>query len=225
MGYGVGKQDSFRISVIEDSQIHVEWLKHELLEDNQFKVVSIDHMGRSGVESVKQHQADLVLLDFQLKDMTGIEVAKRIRAYELETRIFALTAHTEISIIERIIHDKNIDAIAIKGSHYFEDNFLSAIHHVLSGGTYLDPSLLNKLRELKNITGLSDLTKREFEVFIQTNIGKSDEQIAKDLCVEKSHVRNLKSRISKKIKDQNVEELLLKLLKNANPDQFQIERV
>ncbi len=140
----------------------------------------------------------------------------RCNGYRIKN--FALTAHTEISIIERIINDKNIDALAIKGSHYFEVNFLSAIIHVLEGGTYLDPSLLKNLRESKNSNGLDKLTKREFEVFIQSNAGKADDRIAADLCVELSHVRNLKSRIAKKIKNEDISHLILKLIKNSHPD-------
>lgn len=208
----------FRISIIEDSQIHMEWLKQELLEDCRFHVVSADFLGRQGLESIKLHKPDLVLLDFQLKDMTGLEVSKRIKNYEPNTKVFTLTAHTEISILERIINDKSIDAIAVKGSPYFENNFIASIENVIKGGTYLDPSLLKKLREIKISHGLRQLTKREFEVFIQANIGKTDSQIAEDLSVEESHIKNLKSRIAKKIKDDNVNSLLLKLMKNANPD-------
>lgn len=35
------------------------------------------------------------------------------------SEIFALTAHTESSIIKRMVDDKNIDAIAIKGPALF----------------------------------------------------------------------------------------------------------
>ena len=143
--------------------------------------------------------------------MTGLEIAKRVKNYHPDIKIFVLTAHNEASIVERIINHKDIDAIAIKGSAYFEINFLTALVQVIEGGTYLDPSLLNKLRKTNNINGLNKLTKREFEVFIQSNSGKSDDKIANDLCVELYHIRNLKSRISSKIKNDNVNNIILKL--------------
>lgn len=207
-----------RVSIIEDSEIHREWLKIELSEDKRIEIVSADRFGRDGIESVRIHKSDLVLIDFQLEDMTGLEVSKRIKTYNPEIKVFSLTAHTEISITERIIDDKNIDAIAIKGSHYFEDNFLSAINYVLEGGTYLDPSLLNNLRKSKNSNGINKLTKREFEIFIQLNTGKLDNKIAEDLCVELSHIRNLKSRIAKKTKNDDIENITLNLTKNLRPN-------
>ena len=112
--------DEFKVSIIEDSEIHREWLKTELSEDKKMKVISAEPFGRDGIESVRHYKPDIVLLDFQLEDMTGLEVAKRIKTHNANVKIFALTAHTEISIIERIISNKNIDALAVKGSHYFE---------------------------------------------------------------------------------------------------------
>lgn len=205
----------FKVSIIEDNEIYKDWLKLELVEQTNLEVVSTDNQGREGIESVKQYKPDLVTLDFQLKDMTGLEVAKRIKSYYPDIKIFILTAHNETSIIERIINNKCIDAIAVKGSPYFEINFLVAIKCILQGGTYLDPSLLRNLRETKNINGLNTLTQREFEIFVQSNSGKSDQQIALDLCVELAHIRNLKSRIAKKIRDENISNVILKLISNS----------
>lgn len=214
----MNKYSKVKVSIIEDSEIHREWLKAELLGHPQFEIVSIDYLGQKGVDSVKSCGSNLVLLDFQLEDMTGLEVSKRIKTYNDQTKIFIITAHTEISIIERLINDKNIDAIAVKGSRYLEDNFLSAINDVMNDGAYLDPSLLKKLREPKNLNGLGELTKREFEVFIQTSMGKSDVKIAEDLFVDIAHVKNMKSKISKKVKDSDVSGLLSKLIQNSNVD-------
>jgi two-component system NarL family response regulator len=210
------RKKSYKINIIEDSEIHRAWLEAELKEQDALEIVSINRLGRDGIDSVKHHKPDLVILDFQLEDMTGIEVARRIKAHIAGVKIFALTAHTEISIIERIINDKNIDALAIKGSRYLEANFVSAIFYVSEGGTYLDPSLLNSLRENGSSSALKNLTKREFEIFIQVNMGKSDNKIAQDLCIELSHVRNLKSRISRKIKDFDANALLAKLMSNSH---------
>jgi DNA-binding NarL/FixJ family response regulator len=213
-----------KISIIEDSEIHREWLKAELDSNSDFEVVSIDCLGRKGIESIRLYTPDLAILDFQLEDMTGLEVSKRLKAYNENIKIFVLTAHTEISIIERIINDKNIDAIAIKGSPYLEVNLMSAIKQIMQGGGYLDPILLKKLRESKNLNGLSELTKREFEIFIQSNIGKADCKIAEDLCVELSHIKNIKSKITKKIKNVDIGGLLSKLVENANPDNNTIQQ-
>lgn len=192
-------KNSIKISIIEDSEIHSEWLKVELSDNPSFNIVSVDRLGRKGIESIKTYKPDLVLIDFQLEDMTGLEAIKRIKAHDENIKIFVITAHTEAPIIERIINDKNVDAIAVKGSRYFEDDLLSAIRYVMEGEAYFDPSLLKKLRDSKS-NALNSLTRREFEVFIQINSGKADTKIAEDLCVELPYIKNIKSKITKKVK-------------------------
>lgn len=206
-----------RISIIEDSPIHSEWLQTELSDDPTISIVSVDHSGRKGIESVREYKSSLVLVDFQLGDMTGLEVVKRLKLYDEHIKTFMITAHTEASIIDRILKDTNVDAVAVKGSRYFEDYLLPAIHHVIQGDAYIDPSLLNKLRESNKLKGLNNLTKREFEVFIQVNSGKADIEIAEDLSVELAYVKNLKSKITKKTKGDDLDTVLSKLIENTNP--------
>jgi DNA-binding NarL/FixJ family response regulator len=210
--------EKIKISIIEDSKIHCEWLKLELRSDETLEIVSSDNLGRQGIESVKKHKPHLILLDFQLQDMTGLEVIKRVKSHHPTVKIFMITAHTESSLIARICQDKQIDALGIKGSRYFEENFLTAVHDIVNNGAYLDPILMKKLREYKNSKGLNFLTKREFEIFVQLNIGKTDFEIAHDLCVEIAYIRNLKSKIAKKMKNVDLDSLLSKLLNNTMPD-------
>ena len=93
------------------------------------------------------------------------------------------------------------------------------------GGVYIDPTLLNKLRTSGKPNGISDLTKREFEIFIQSSAGKSDTKIAEDLSVELPYVKNVKSKINKKVKGSDVESLLSKLVENISPRSFYEEMV
>ncbi|HVE43536.1 MAG TPA: response regulator transcription factor [Gammaproteobacteria bacterium] len=197
-----------RISVIDDCDMHKLWLESILANDLYAELVSADDTGRAGIQSVKVKQPSLVLLDFRLADLTGIEVAKRIKAYDATIKIFMLTAYTKPSIIDRIFSNSHIDGLAIKGSYYFELNLPYAIKQILAGSHYLDPSLLRQLRQLKNEDDFGKLTQREFEVYAQLNMGKSDLKIASDLCVEVAHVKNMKSRIIKKIKNENIYSLL-----------------
>ena len=110
--------------------------------------------------------------------------------------------------------------MAIKGSRYFQDNLISAIKNIAAGGVYLEPSILNKLRESDKNNNINELTRREFEVFIQSSAGKPDNKIANDLCVELAHVKNIKSKIAKKLKNTYMDSLLYKLVENVHPNYF-----
>jgi two-component system nitrate/nitrite response regulator NarP len=207
-------EDIVYTSIIEDSTTYLKKLE-ELFADSKFKVISSDTRGLKGISSVRKYHPAIVMLDFQLTDITGIEVSKKIKIYEPDTKVFMLTMHCEIPVIERMINEKTIDAIAIKSSCYFGEHFLSAVNRVAAGETYLDPSILKVLRTSNELDSLNILTGREFEVFVQTNMGKTDLDIAEDLFVDIAHVKNLKSRIAKKISGRDINRLLVKLIENA----------
>ena len=120
----------------------------------------------------------------------------------------------QISIIERIFEDRILTPCH-QGFPILTN--LSAIKKCFCEGHYLDPSLLNILRASGKANGVSDLTKREFEIFIQSSTGKPDDRIAADLCVELAYIKNTKSKIAKKISDANLDNLLQKLMENLNP--------
>lgn len=208
--------EQITVSIIEDSDIHRILFSEKLAESEKFSVVSLDKAGRPGIDSVKKHQPDIVLLDFQLPDITGIEVSKRIKSHIDNIKILAITAHTEKSIIEKIIQDKNIDGVAIKGSRYFQSAFIEVVEAVFSGESYIDPSLLKTLRiSLKDADAFSQLTKREFEVFIQMSARKTDEEIAGDLSVDVFHIKNIRSKISKKINQADAKSISQKIHGNV----------
>lgn len=209
------KEKLISVTIIEDSDIHRTLFFEKLSEDNRFKVLSQDFLGRAGIESVKKYRPDIVLLDFQLPDITGIEVSKRIKSYDASIKILAVTAHTEKSIVEKIIQDKNVDGVAIKGSHYFQGAFFEMVAMVANGGSYVDPSLLNVVRDTKDASGLSQLTRREFEIFMQVSAGKSDDAIAADLCVDVLHVKNIRSKVSKKTNHSLIRNITQQVAENV----------
>lgn len=208
-------QKKFTVCIVEDSEIHSTWFYVQLMESGKFLILSEDKLGRAGIESVKKHQPDIVLLDFQLPDITGIEVSKRIKSHFSDIKILAITAHTEKSIVEKVIQDKNVDGVAIKGSPYFQNAFIKIIEGVIAGQSYIDPSLLKTLRLPKDKDLLSQLTKREFEVFIQMSSGKTDEEIAKDLSVDVLHIKNMRSKILKKIDSKSTKDIAQKISGNV----------
>lgn len=199
------------VSIVEDNPVHVEWLKLELGEIPEIEISSINYYGKEGVFSIKLKRPTLAIIDFQLSDITGLEVAHKIKTFSPETKTLILTAHNESFIIDRLIADETIDAIAVKGSHHLQHSLSSILHYVAEGGLYIDPCLLGPLREADG--ELATLTGREFEVFIQFSLGKMDEQIARDLHVDIAHIRNLRSKIAHKVDKHYQRRLALELIK------------
>jgi two-component system response regulator MprA len=84
-----------RILVIEDDQAMAALLQKGLQEENH--VISVAHDGRSGLELAANYQFDVIVLDWMLPGLDGLEVSRRLRKEGNATPILMLTARDAVS--------------------------------------------------------------------------------------------------------------------------------
>ena len=80
-----------RILVIDDDQLQ-RWALDKRLTSWNYEVIQAQD-GHSGVESFTAHLPDLVLLDLQLPDQTGVDVLRQIRAIDPHALVIMMTAY------------------------------------------------------------------------------------------------------------------------------------
>ncbi len=101
----------YRVLIVEDNKINQIVTKNILLREN-FDCEVVDN-GISAIEYVKNGKFDLVLMDLNMPLMSGIEASAKIREFDDETPIVALTA-VEIEDVRDDIKDAGIDDIINK---------------------------------------------------------------------------------------------------------------
>ena len=69
--------------LIVDDNADFRRAARQLLERHGFAVVAEAETGVSGIEQAQKHRPDLVLLDVQLPDIDGFEVAERLSRLEV----------------------------------------------------------------------------------------------------------------------------------------------
>ena len=69
----------WRLVIVDDHQGFRSWAQ-ELLAGEGFDVVGVAEDGATALTTISALQPDVVLLDIQLPDMTGFEVAERVAA-------------------------------------------------------------------------------------------------------------------------------------------------
>lgn len=99
-----------RILVVEDDVRMANLLRQALSEEGHTAVVALD--GHAGFEMAEAGTFDVVILDVMLPGLSGLEVAKRLRASRNQTPILMLTAR-----------DANVDVI--KGLNLGADDYLT----------------------------------------------------------------------------------------------------
>ncbi len=79
-----------KILIIEDEKGISEFLKEGLSEENHEVVTAFD--GKNGLKKALNEDFDIILMDWMIPEMTGIEVTRQIRSFGKQTPIIFLTA-------------------------------------------------------------------------------------------------------------------------------------
>src|SRR6266704_430341 len=98
--------------IVEDNELNLKLL-NDLLEYHGYTILATS-LGEAAVELARRHKPDLILLDIQLPDISGLEAARRLKAEE-QTRaipIIAVTAFAMQGDRERILHSGCDDYIS-----------------------------------------------------------------------------------------------------------------
>ena len=90
---------AMRVLVIEDDKAMAGLLQKGLQEENH--VVSVANDGRSGLQLAADYQFDVIILDWMLPGMDGLEVSRRLRKDGNTTPILMLTARDAVPDIVR----------------------------------------------------------------------------------------------------------------------------
>ena len=92
-----------RVVVIDDTPDIRLLLRVALESQGQFLVVAEAGDGRTGIDLVRDHQPDAVLLDLAMPVMDGLEALPQIRAVAPHTRVIVLSGFETASMAERVI--------------------------------------------------------------------------------------------------------------------------
>jgi DNA-binding response OmpR family regulator len=90
-----------RILIVEDDPAMSKLLQKGLQEEQHVVSLAID--GKTGLELVKSYQFDVIVLDWMLPGMDGVELARRMRAEGNSSPVLMLTAKDAVSDIVKAL--------------------------------------------------------------------------------------------------------------------------
>lgn len=113
--------------IVEDEPSFQELVQLVLSLDPKFEIIRTVESGEEAMEGVDSLDLDLVLLDFRLPGIDGIETAKRLKERHPDLKIALVTAHSE-EVLGRLAKEADILAVIPKASFSLErvDRLLSA---------------------------------------------------------------------------------------------------
>ncbi len=108
-----------RVMIVEDQPTFQELAELVLSLDPQFEIVRIAGTGEEALEVLEEANPDLILLDFRLPGIDGLETAKRIKEHHPNITIGMVTAHTE-EVLARMAKEAQVKEVIPKASFNLE---------------------------------------------------------------------------------------------------------
>lgn len=210
-----------KILLIDDHKIVRDGVKLYLDNRNGYEVVAEASDGHDAFNRLMHVEADLVIVDINMKGLNGIETARRIRSEYPQLKILALTMHNDYQNIKNMM-DAGASGYVLKSCG--EDEMIKAIDTVMAGDVYYSQEVAqtvmnNMARKNTATTGDTPLTPREKEIYrlIMKEYGNSE--IADELFISVRTVEVHKRNLLEKTGAKNTAGLVLYAVKhNLFPD-------
>jgi DNA-binding NarL/FixJ family response regulator len=193
-----GDRGRHRVVVADDDVLLREGVCG-LLERAGFDVVGRAADGDELVDLVRHLRPDLVVVDIRMPpthSTEGIEAARTIRRELPDTAVVVLSAHAQLDHATELLASGERTGYLLKGRVANVDEFVRSLHHVVQGGSVIDPALVQELlASQRRNDPLRELSSREREVLALMAEGRSNAGIARRLYVMEGtvekHVRSI----------------------------------
>ena len=95
------------ILVVEDHELTRKTLNRRLSKAGYSVLEAVN--GNSGIEMLESNSVDLVLMDFMMKNMNGMQTFERMKEVKPETPCAMLTAYAHSGLIKQFIAEGGAD--------------------------------------------------------------------------------------------------------------------
>ncbi|MBK8698967.1 MAG: response regulator transcription factor [Saprospiraceae bacterium] len=198
-----------QVLIADDHTMFVDGIESILLVEDGIHVAGRCYDGASVIEFVKSNKVDIVLLDVNLPDMSGIEVCKQLAASHPEVKVLAISMYNEESYVSETL---NHGARGYILKNTGRDELLKAIRTVYSGATYFSKDvtetimkgLMNRRKSsTKSTVDMPKISRREKEVLKLIAEEFTTQEIADKLFISLKTVESHRSNLLAKLNARN----------------------
>lgn len=197
-----------KVIIVDDHPVYRAGLNALIRSDGRFQVVGEAAGCVEARDLFQRTLPDVVIVDLSLKEGSGMQLIKAIRAESKKPRILVASMHDDRLYAERVLR---LGANGYINKAQAADRILEAIQVILQGKVYLSPEVSAQIlqRQLQGVPALTDpvdlLSTRELEVFTRIGQGMSSRKIARQLNVSPKTIDSHREHIKRKlaIEDSN----------------------
>jgi two-component system invasion response regulator UvrY len=166
--------------------------------------------GEEALVCVQEEIPQLVIMDFGLPGISGLETTRRLRQRLPQLRVLFFSMHDELPLVRQAL-DAGASGYLTKSSA--PDVLIEAVRRILAGHAYIEQPLATQLAcnsQQQNCTDqrLQSMTQRELEIFLMLAKGTPSRVIAERLCISAKTVSNYLTLLKSKLQVSSHAELV-----------------
>jgi DNA-binding NarL/FixJ family response regulator len=199
-----------RVLVADDHMIVRTGIRHVLESESGFEVVGEAANGTEALSLAAELRPDVVVLDISMPDISGLELAARLRNIAGGARVLILSMHNNA---EYVLESVRAGAHGYLLKDTVATELRTAIRAVCQGESYFSPPVASRLSAAvrgehdTQPAGLDQLTGREREVLLGIAQGRTNKEIATELGISHRTVETHRESLMRKLQIRTVAEL------------------
>ena len=205
-----------RVMIADDHAVVRAGLRQFLETDQGIREIGEAATGREVLEQLRLGAWDLLLLDINMPDRSGLDVLRQVRATHPDTRVLVLSGFPERQYALNVLR---AGASGFLSKESAPEELLKAVRAVLGGRRYVSSTLAELL--VSDLDGDAQqplharLSEREFQILCKLAAGRAVSEIATELCISVKTVSTYRTRVLQKMSLKTNADLTAYALHNA----------
>ncbi len=217
------QSDLTTILIIDDHPLFRKGVRNLISTNSNLNLISEAASGEDGIMLALEHKPDLILLDIDMKGISGIDTLKQLKQQQPDTLVVMLTvSNHENNVLDALRH--GADGYLLKDME--PEDILQKIEHASAGHTVISEQLTSLLaksireeRASPQSTEEAELTKRELEILRLVMEGMSNKVVGRQLRISDGTVKVHMKHILKKLQLTTRVEAAVWAIKNLDAPQ------
>lgn len=193
-----------KVFIVDDHYMVIEGIRSLLQNEKNIEWVGHASNAASCHAFLQQHLPEVILMDINLPDKSGIDLCKEVREKYPAVFVIGLSTFNQQSFIQKMM-DNGASGYVLKNAT--QEELMEAIETVAGGKTFLSDEAAQSLRK-NNEAEIPVLTRREKEVLELIADGLTNNEIAAKLFISVTTVDTHRKNLLAKFDCRNIASLI-----------------
>lgn len=193
-----------KVFIVDDHYMVIEGIRSLLQNEKNIEWLGHASNAASCLAFLQQQQPDVILMDINLPDVSGIELCKEVRQKYPAVFVIGLSTFNQQSFIQKMM-ENGASGYVLKNAT--QEELMDAVAAVAAGKTFLSDEAAQSLRK-SNEGEIPVLTRREKEVLELIADGLTNNEIAQKLFISVTTVDTHRKNLLAKFDARNIASLV-----------------